>query len=85
METCFCGVTLRTFWVWEDANGVPHASAFKPSHGVARAVLASTSRDALLPIAGAKLSKHDVRSLDNPAQVWNGRCCANVEREAVAV
>ncbi len=85
MTTCSCGIALRTFWVWTDDRGVQHASAFRPTKGPIHALLASTSRDALLPFAAGKAAKHDVRSLDNPAQQWRGRCDSDLASDQIAV
>lgn len=74
METCTCGAPLRTFWVWRDSNDVLHASAFRPSAEPEQSLYATTARDALLPLSGDRAPKHDVRSVSDPSQVWDGRC-----------
>lgn len=74
METCSCGASLRTFWVWRDSKNVLHASAFKPTAESEQALYATTARDALLPLSGDRTPKHDVRSVDDPSQTWHGRC-----------
>jgi hypothetical protein len=76
METCGCGASLRTFWVWRDSKDVLHASAFKPTAEPEQALYATTARDALLPLSGDRTPKHDVRSVDDPSRVWHGRCAA---------
>ncbi|HEX6508200.1 MAG TPA: hypothetical protein VF221_11260 [Chloroflexota bacterium] len=77
METCGCGVTLRKFWVWRDSNQVLHASAFEPTSGAEFALYAATARDALLPLTGDRVPKHDVRRVDDPSQSWEGRCASD--------
>lgn len=80
METCRCGVPLREFWLWEDENGILHASSFSPSQGAIRSVYASTSRDATIPFAlDPRVPKHDVRTLDVPAKTWEGRCTVSLQ------
>lgn len=74
MEDCSCGARRRLFWVWEDANGVLHASGFNPSSGKVRAMVAATARDALLPVTGERPPKHQVHDADDPSQMWDGRC-----------
>ena len=73
MENCSCGAARRQFWVWRDANGVLHASSFKPTTGEVRALIASTARDALLPLDG-RTPKHLVEDAQDPAIRWEGRC-----------
>jgi hypothetical protein len=85
METCGCGASLRTFWVWRDSKDVLHASAFKPTSEAEQALYATTARDALLPLSGNKTPKHDVRSVSNPSQVWEGRCGAMVVTTQAAI
>jgi hypothetical protein len=85
LETCECGVPLRKFWVWRDSNDVLHASAFEPTSGVEMAVYAATARDALLPMTGGRAPKHDVRSVDDPSRVWEGRCAAELVTSQAAL
>lgn len=85
METCGCGASLRTFWVWRDARDVLHASAFKPTSESEQALYATTARDALLPLSGNRIPKHDVRSVRDPSQVWHGRCGATLVTTQAAV
>ena len=82
MDTCECGVQLRMFWVWRDANDVLHASSFRPSSGAVRAFYASTARDALLPLTGERMPKHQVRDAYDPTLVWEGRCTASITAAA---
>jgi hypothetical protein len=85
MEICGCGASLRTFWVWRDSRDVLHASAFKPTSESEQALHATTARDALLPLSGDRTPKHDVRSVSNPSQVWEGRCAAVLATAQVAI
>ncbi|HEY8686390.1 MAG TPA: hypothetical protein VIO57_12355 [Chloroflexota bacterium] len=85
METCGCGASLRTFWVWRDSKDVLHASAFKPSSESEQALYATTARDALLPLSGNKTPKHDVRSVSDPSQAWEGRCAATLVTTRAAI
>lgn len=74
MNECACGVARRTFWVWQDSNGVLHASSFQPTTGTLHAVIAATARDALLPTVEKRAPKHQVHDADNPKKGWEGRC-----------
>ncbi len=74
MNECACGVARRQFWVWRDSSDVLHASSFKPTSGAVQSVIASTARDALLPIAEHRAPKHQVHDGENPAIGWEGRC-----------
>jgi len=81
MENCSCGSTRRMFGVWRDGNEVLHASSFKPTAGEVRAVIASTARDALLPLDG-RMPKHDVQDVENPSIRWQGRCSQTAQQAA---
>ncbi len=83
METCKCGITLREFWVWRDSYDRLHASSFPPTVGLVRALLASTARDALLPVTENQAPKHDVRDLDDAGLTWEGRCATAIGAAAV--
>lgn len=85
METCGCGASLRTFWIWRDSSGTLHASAFKPTSEAEEALYATTARDALLPLSGNKTPKHDVRSVNNPSQFWEGRCATAMVATRAAI
>lgn len=76
MDECSCGATRRRFWIWRDANEELHASSFKPTAGAVRCIIASTARDALLPILDGRVPKHDVQDADDSAILWEGRCAA---------
>jgi hypothetical protein len=81
VETCRCGVRLREYWLWEDGNSILHASAFLPTQGSVRPVLAATSRDATIPFAlDPRAPKHDVRTADNPPRIFDGRCTITLEQ-----
>jgi hypothetical protein len=73
MDSCGCGVERRQFWLWRDAHGTLHASAFPPTSGTVRSVFAVNARDALLPLDGG-VPKHAVQDADDPATSWDGRC-----------
>lgn len=77
MERCSCGVDRKQFWLWNDVNGVVHASHFPPSSGLVRSLIASTARDALLPLGGG-VPRHRVSDADDPRVQWDGRCAAAV-------
>jgi hypothetical protein len=77
LQTCTCGAELRTFWLWQDAEGGLHASGYRPTAGTVRTVLAATARDALLPVDG-RMPKHGVWDVDNPNASWEGRCSVAV-------
>jgi hypothetical protein len=81
VENCSCGAARRIFWVWRDGNDVLHASSFKPTAGAVRAVIASTARDALLPLDG-RVPKHDVQDADDPTMKWEGRCSQTIAQAA---
>lgn len=85
MEVCGCGAALRTFWVWRDSGGVLHASAFKPTSQPEQALYATTARDALIPLSGERVPKHDVRSADEPGRVWQGRCAGTLAMPQAAL
>jgi hypothetical protein len=69
------------FWVWRDANEVLHASSFKPTSGEVEAVIASTARDALLPLDG-RVPKHLVEDANDPSKRWEGRCSQTLSQAA---
>jgi hypothetical protein len=77
VESCQCGAPRKKFWLWRDANGVLHASAFAPTTGTVGAVIAATARDALLPLTNGAMPKHVVQDADNPDVVWAGRCAVS--------
>jgi hypothetical protein len=74
---CACGVELKQFWIWQDANGIRHASHFEPTTGLERSVLAATSRDALLPITAGATPRHQVADADDLERVWPSRCSSD--------
>lgn len=74
MDACSCGEARKQYWLWQDSHGILHASRFEPSSGVERSILAVNARDALMPFADGQTPKHDVTDVDNPQQVWEGRC-----------
>jgi len=78
MDNCACGANRRKFWIWRDGNDTLHASAFAPTSGAVRAVIAATARDALLPVTDGRAPKHQVQDLDDPSQIWEGRCQASL-------
>jgi hypothetical protein len=81
LETCRCGIPLREFWLWEDGNGILHASSFTPSRPAVRSVRAATSRDATVPFGfDPRLPKHDVRDTADPSQQWEGRCTVTLDQ-----
>ena len=82
MEDCACGVSRRKFWIWRDSNDILHASAFAPTAGAVRAVIAATARDALLPVNDGRAPKHQVNDADDPSVMWEGRCQAGVAAAA---
>jgi hypothetical protein len=82
VENCSCGASRRMFWVWRDSNDVLHASSFRPTSGSVQAVVASTARDALLPISDGRLPKHDVYDVDDPTVAWEGRCAQTLAAAA---
>jgi hypothetical protein len=82
VEDCACGAPRRKFWIWRDGNDVLHASAFAPTTGGVRAVIAATARDALLAVTGNGTPKHQVHDADAPSQVWEGRCQASMAAAA---
>ena len=82
VESCECGVARRKFWIWRDGNDVLHASAFAPTSGGVRAVMAATARDALLPVSEGGIPKHQVQDVDDPSQIWEGRCQAGMAKAA---
>lgn len=76
---CTCGAELRQFWIWCDAAGTRHASRFEPSVGWERTVLASTPRDALVPLGDSGVPRHRVVDADDASMSWDGRCMAAAE------
>lgn len=81
---CTCGAQLRQFWIWRDANGSLHASHFRPTTGLERSVMASTARDALLPMSAAGTPRHDVVDESGVGIAWHGRCSATARLAASA-
>ncbi|MGI8968453.1 MAG: hypothetical protein ACR2GA_05040 [Chloroflexota bacterium] len=78
MNECSCGAPRRQFWIWEDVNGVLHASSFRPSAGVTDSVIAATARDALLPVVEKRAPKHQVHDAAHHSKGWEGRCSATL-------
>ena len=74
MNECACGAPRRVFWIWRDSNDVLHASSFKPTTGIVRAVIAATARDALLPVVEQRAPKHQVHDAEDNKVGWEGRC-----------
>lgn len=74
MDTCTCGASWKQYWLWRDDAGVLHASSFQPTSGTERSVLATTVRDALLPLTNGGTPKHAVRDANDPSVLWEGRC-----------
>lgn len=72
METCSCGLALRRYWIWRDEAGMPHASAFEPAIRSEESFFAVNAHDALCPVGGSRLPKHDVQGTGG--QVWQGLC-----------
>jgi muramidase (phage lysozyme) len=79
METCSCGAALKQFWIWRDVKQVPHASAFQPAIQSEVSVFAANARDALAPIQGSQVSKHDVREVGG-TRSWLGSCAEETEK-----
>jgi hypothetical protein len=77
---CTCGVELRQFWIWRDANGTLHASQFRPTTGLEGSVMASTARDALVPVMAAGIPRHDVLDELDSSAGRQGRCSTTLTK-----
>lgn len=82
VNECACGAARRKFWIWEDSNGVLHASSFQPSASSVRAMIAATARDALLPIGEKRAPKHQVHDAEDMTVGWEGRCSTTLTAAA---